>query len=72
MRDATGRTHLLKGDIRGGSHWEEPRMSPQKKGQTLILTLFLNVFFMGPQGPQGLINYPQGPRGLKKMGHDFF
>ena len=21
---------------------------------------------MGPRGPQGLINYPQGPRGIKK------
>ena len=28
---------------------------------------------MGPQGPQGLINYPQGPRGIKiKFGRDMF
>ena len=23
-------------------------------------------------GPQGLINYPEGPRGGKEMGRDFF
>ena len=38
----------------------------------LNFTLFLKVFLMGPRGPQGLINYPQGPRGLKKNGARFF
>ena len=36
-----------------------------KKGINIKFTLFLKVFLMGPWGPQGLINYPQGPPGIK-------
>ena len=38
-----------------------------KKGININFTLFLNVFLMGPRGPQGLIKMPQGPQNKKKI-----
>ena len=38
----------------------------------LNFTLILKVFLMGPWGPQGVINYPQGPEGKKKWGREIF
>ena len=42
-----------------------------KKGININFTLFLKVFLMGPRGPQGLINQPQGPGDEKKCGVKF-
>ena len=45
----------------------------RKDVRKLTLTLFLKVFLMGPQGPQGLIKISPGAPGIKiKLGRDFF